>query len=135
MNTEAFPGVNPSWSQTSQPMDRDKTPLPRREPRFSAPFFQILINVDIFFSDTCYSGHLWDVSRSGACIRSFQQLPIGTPSQIRIHDPSNTDIIEIQGELIWANQLRGAHYSGLKFNDEFDISKTFLRLLLKAEQP
>ncbi len=112
-----------------------ESPRPRREQRFSAPFFQILINVDIHYPNTSYSGHLWDVSRSGACIRSFQQLPIGTPSQIRIHDPSETDIIETGGELIWTNHLRGAHYSGLRFDDEFDIRKTFLRLLLKADTP
>lgn len=32
------------------------------------------------------------------------------------------------------NQLRGAHYSGLKFDEGFDISKTFLRLLIKSEE-
>jgi hypothetical protein len=108
--------------------------LPAREPKFSAPFFQILIKVEVFFQDHCYSGHLWDVSRSGACIRSFEQVPMGTPAQIRFHDPSDEEIIEARGELIWMNQLRGAHYSGLRFEEDFDISKTFLRLLIKAEE-
>ncbi|KEF41526.1 MAG: hypothetical protein ER33_11010 [Cyanobium sp. CACIAM 14] len=73
------------------------------------------------------------MSRSGACIRSFKPLPMGTPNQIRIHDPVDLEIIETNGELIWANQLRGAHYTGLRFEDSFDITKTFLRLLLKAQ--
>jgi hypothetical protein len=107
--------------------------LPAREPKFSAPFFQILIKVEVVFQDHWYSGHLWDVSRSGACIRSFQEVPMGTPAQIRFHDPSAEEVIEAKGELIWMNQLRGAHYSGLKFEENFDISKTFLRLLIQSD--
>ncbi len=107
--------------------------LPRREPKFSAPFFQILIKVEVHFPEDCYSGHLWEVNRDGACIRSFHQIPIGTASLIRIHDPCDQDIIETQGELVWVNHLRGAHYAGLNFQNGFDISKTFLRLLLKDE--
>ncbi len=106
--------------------------LPAREPKFSAPFFQILIKVEVLFKDHSYSGHLWDVSRSGACIRSFQEVPMGTTAQIRFYDPADEEIIEAKGELIWMNQLRGAHYSGLKFEEDFDISKTFLRLLIKT---
>lgn len=58
---------------------------------------------------------------------------MGTPVQIRFHDPSEAEIVEAKGELIWMNQLRGAHYSWLRFEQDFDISKTFLRLLLKAD--
>ncbi|WP_216903795.1 PilZ domain-containing protein [Synechococcus sp. CCY 9618] len=108
--------------------------IPRREPRFSAPFFQILIKVEVYYPDHCYPGHIWDVSHSGACIRSFQKVPIGFPSQIRIRDPGDVEVIETSGELIWVNQLRGAHYSGVKFDESFDITKTFLRLLIKSEQ-
>jgi hypothetical protein len=78
-----------------------------REHKSSAPFVQILIKVEVFFQDHCYFGHLWDVSRSGACIRSFQQVPMGTPAEIRFHDPCDEEIIEAGGELIWMNQLRG----------------------------
>lgn len=59
---------------------------------------------------------------------------MGAPAHIRFHDPSDEEIIETRGELIWMNQLRGAHYSGLRFEEDFDISKTFLRLLIKAEE-
>ena len=59
---------------------------------------------------------------------------MGTPAEIRFHDPCDEEIIEAGGELIWINQLRGAHYSGLRFEEGFDISKTFLRLLVKAEE-
>jgi hypothetical protein len=107
--------------------------LPAREPRFSAPFFQILVKVEVVLQDNCYLGHLWDVSRSLACIRSFQQVPMGSPAQIRFHDPSEAEFIEARGELVWMNQLRGAHYAGLRFEEGFDISKTFLRLLIKTE--
>lgn len=58
---------------------------------------------------------------------------MGTPARIRFHDPSDEEIIETEGELIWMNQLRGAHYSGLRFEEDFDISKTFLRLLIKTD--
>jgi hypothetical protein len=58
---------------------------------------------------------------------------MGMPAQICFHDPSGEEIIEARGELIWINQLRGAHYSGLRFENDFDISKTFLRLLLKTD--
>lgn len=58
---------------------------------------------------------------------------MGTPAQIRFHDPCDEEVIEARGELIWMNQLRGAHYSGLRFEDDFDISKTFLRLLIKSD--
>ncbi|MCP9901993.1 PilZ domain-containing protein [Cyanobium sp. Cruz CV13-4-11] len=115
-------------------MDRKESTLPAREPRFSAPFFQILIRVELFIRDNCYLGHLRDGSRSGACIRSFQPVPTGSPAQIRFHDPSDEEIIETRVELVWMNQLRGAHYSGLRFEEGFDITKTFLRLLLKAEE-
>ena len=73
------------------------------------------------------------MSRSGACIRSFQQVPMGSPAQIRFHDPSEAEFIEARGELVWMNQLRGAHYAGLRFEEGFDISKTFLRLLMKTD--
>jgi hypothetical protein len=107
--------------------------LPTRESKFSAPFFQILIRVEVFIQNDCYSGALWDVSRSGACIRSFQQIPMGAPAQIRFHEPSEAEFIEAMGEPIWMNQLRGAHYYGLRFDEGFDISKTFLRLLIKKD--
>jgi hypothetical protein len=113
--------------------DKAELRLPRREPRFSAPFFQILIKAEVCFPDNRYSGHLWDVSREGACIRSFKLIPTGYPSMIRIYDPCDHDFIETQGELVWNNHLRGAHYVGLHFHEDFDITKTFLRLLLKAE--
>lgn len=58
---------------------------------------------------------------------------MGTPAQICFHDPSDAEIIATRGELIWMNQLRGAHYSGLRFEEDFDISKTFLRLLVKTD--
>ena len=58
---------------------------------------------------------------------------MGSPAQIRFHDPSDEEIIETSGELVWMNQLRGAHYSGLRFEEGFDISKTFLRLLVKTD--
>jgi hypothetical protein len=58
---------------------------------------------------------------------------MGTPAQICFHDPSDEEIVEARGELIWMNQLRGAHYSGLRFEQDFDISKTFLRLLIKTD--
>jgi hypothetical protein len=96
-------------------------------------FFQILIKVEVFFQDDCYSGHLWVVSHSRACIRSFQQVPMGAPAQIRFHEPSEAEFIEARGELIWMNQLRGAHYSGLRFEEGFDIAKTFLWLLIKTD--
>lgn len=107
--------------------------LPAREPKFSAPFFQILIKVELFSQEQRCSGHLWDVSRSEACIRSFQEAPVGSSVQVRFHDPADAEIVEARGELIWMNQLRGAHYSGLRFEKGFDISKTFLRLLLKGD--
>jgi hypothetical protein len=110
----------------------EESTLPAREPRFLVPFFQILINVEVF-QDDCYSGHPWDVSRSGACIRSFQQVPMGALAQIRFHEPSEAEFIEARGELIWMNQLRGAHYSGLRFEEGFDIAKTFLWLLIKTD--
>lgn len=58
---------------------------------------------------------------------------MGAQAQIRFHDPSDEEIIETRGELVWMNQLRGAHYSGLRFEEGFDISKTFLRLLVKTD--
>jgi hypothetical protein len=127
--------LKPIWSQSLLPRDMKESRLPAREPKFSAPFFQILIKVEVCFQDHCYCGHLWDVSRAGACIRSFQQFPMGAAGQIRFYDPSDSEVIEAKGELIWMNQLRGAHYYGLRFEDDFDISKTFLRLLVKTEEP
>ncbi|MDM7954535.1 MAG: hypothetical protein QUV07_15145 [Cyanobium sp. CZS 25K] len=56
---------------------------------------------------------------------------MGTPAQIRFHDPCEQDIIEAKGELIWMNQLSGAPITpvfGLKkIRRHQDVSQTPLQ--------
>lgn len=109
----------------------EKIAIPRREPRYSAPFMDVIIHVELILEGKRHAGRLWDISRSGACVRAFSLIPVGGIALLRFHEPSAREIIEVHVRLIWCNEVRGMTYVGMRFLDPVDFENTFLRGLLR----
>ena len=103
----------------------------RKEPRYSVPVHGIVISVEVFVGNQRYVGQLWDVSRSGACLRLFMAVPTAVEARIRIHEPSERMVIETNAHLIWINHVMGAYYLGMSFDQPIDLASTFLSPLLQ----
>ena len=103
-------------------------------PLFGARF-SIRIHTEILVGDQRYVGLLWDVSRSGACVRSFEKVPARQNVLIRFHDPSRTEVIERTGRLIWVDLVMKAYYAGMSFDQPIDSHNTFLSRLLEISPP
>ncbi|MEB3332219.1 MAG: PilZ domain-containing protein [Synechococcaceae cyanobacterium] len=104
--------------------------IQRREPRYSAPFLDVIIHVELIIAGRRHAGRLWDISCSGACVRVFSKIPVGGLALLRFHEPSGREIVETYVRLLWCNEVRGMTYVGMCFVDPIDFDQTFLRNLL-----
>ena len=107
--------------------------MPRREPRFPVPLFNIPIKVVLTLGSEQRIGQLWDISRGGACARFTRELPSDTSlsTQLRIHAPYSGEVIESRARVAWCNALGPHHYSGLEILDPVDFNSTFLARLMR----
>jgi hypothetical protein len=115
--------------------DQPRQQARRRDIRYSVPVFSIRIHTEILVDDQRYVGLLWDVSRSGACVRSFEKMPARQNVLIRFHDPSRMEVIERTGRLIWVDLVMKAYYAGMSFDQPIDSHNTFLSRLLEIAPP
>lgn len=129
------PQPRPAPSVRQGRRQRDKTPIQRREPRYSAPFLDVIIHVELIVAGQRHAGRLWDISCSGACVRSFTMIPVGGTALLRFHEPSAREIVEARVRLIWCNEVRGMTYLGMRFVDPVDFGRTFLRTLMRDSLP
>lgn len=115
---------------TSASQDRAKPPRPRQEPRHTVPIFSIQIRAECFLDQDRYVGNLWDVSPTGACVRSSDPIPPTGRVRVRLHDHAGDGMVERLATLMWSDSVMNAHYVGLRFDEPLGDDCGFLRTLL-----
>lgn len=109
--------------------------IQRREPRYSVPTYSVQVAVEVFVDGESYNGLLWDISRSGACVRSFVPIPRGRNCLARFHKHASDEILECEARLIWSDAVLQAYFTGLHFHEPITSSHTFLSRLLEIVPP
>jgi hypothetical protein len=107
---------------------------PRKEVRRAPPLS--VVRTEIHASgDKLFSGQLWDVSRSGACIslgRNVFKEPKDAKVLLRICSNLCTKVIERDSTVRWVDISYGATFVGLRFLNQLDKG-TFLDEYLDVE--
>lgn len=115
-------------------MGKDKrkaAPIRRREGRYSVPVFSVRINAELIFPDRTYHALLWDVSTAGACLQTFEKVPIGSSCLLRLHQHAGPEVIERRVHLIWKDTVMRATYVGLRFEQPIPAdASTFIGVLI-----
>lgn len=98
------------------------------------PLFDIPIKAVLRLGSERCVGQLWDISRSGACVRFHHALPPDGegPARLRIHAPYSEEVIETPVRVAWSNALGPHHYTGLEMVEPVDFSITFLARLMRG---
>jgi c-di-GMP-binding flagellar brake protein YcgR len=109
--------------------------IQRREPRYSVPTYSVQVGVELFIEEQRYNGLLWDISRSGACVRSFVPIPTGHLGPVRFLQHASETFIECQARVIWSDPVLQAYFTGLAFLEPITSSSTFLSRLLEIFPP
>ena len=86
--------------------------------------------MEIFLDDQRYVGNLWDVSLSGACVRSAEPIPASGQVLLCLHDHTSEDMVERTGTLLWSDYVMNAYYAGFCFDEPLDDDCGFLRTML-----
>ena len=107
---------------------------PRKEVRRAPPLS--VVRTEIHASeDKLFSGQLWDVSRSGACIslgrNVFKELK-GAKVLLRIRSNLGAKAVERESTVRWVDISYGATFVGLYFLSQLDKG-TFLDEYLDVE--
>ena len=100
---------------------------PRKEGRRAPPLSVVRTEIHAF-GDKLFSGQLWDVSRSGACIslgrNVFKELK-DAKVLLRIRSNLCTKVVERESTVRWVDISYGATFVGLRFLNQLDKG-TFL---------
>jgi hypothetical protein len=99
------------------------------------PTYSVQVGVEVFIAGDRYNGLLWDISRSGACVRSFALIPPGRNCLARFHKHCSDEILECEARLIWSDAVMKAYFTGLNFHEPITSSATFLSQLLEIFPP
>lgn len=105
----------------------------RKETRFPAPLLDLPLLVELVLEDEAqrYVGRLWDISRSGACVRLQEKVFAGENGVLRIRDPGARQVIETLTHTVWSRQISESHFLGLRFPEPLDPQHTFLSQLMR----
>ncbi|KEF42238.1 MAG: hypothetical protein ER33_06870 [Cyanobium sp. CACIAM 14] len=103
---------------------------PRQEQRSTVPIFSIKIRAEFFLKGRRYVGNLWDVSRWGACVCSFEPLPSSGRIRVCLHDHASDDMVERMATLLWSDHAMNAYYVGFCFDEPLGEDCGFLCNLL-----
>lgn len=110
---------------------QSKATIRRREGRYSVPVFSVRIKAELITPERTYHALLWDISTQGACLQSFEQIPVGISCLLRLHQHAGPEVIERQVRLLWRDSVMQAHYVGLRFSEPIPAdSSTFLGVLI-----
>ena len=122
--------MNP-WARKKNP-PLSSTRIARREKRFSVPVLSVRINVELMTDQQTYHGVLWDISTHGACIKTFEPIPIGITCRILLHQHAGSQVVERQATLLWTDEVMRAHYVGMSFDKPIAVDSTsFLGILIE----
>ncbi len=120
------------WSRPKQIPDGVKLRVDRRERRYTVPVFSVRIMAELITPTCTYHGVLWDINTCGACIQTYEVIPIGMSCTVRLHQHAGSQVVERQAWLRWNDDVMRAHYVGMSFDEPIpDDSSTFLGVLIK----
>jgi hypothetical protein len=120
------------WSRPKQKPAVAKVRVDRRERRYSVPVLSVRITAELITPTCTYHGVLWDISTSGACIQTYEVIPIGITCTLRLHQYAGPQIVERQVRLLWSDDVMRAHYVGMSFDEPIPVdSSTFLGTLIE----
>ena len=103
----------------------------RCEPRYTVPVLSVQIMAGLFTTTRSYHGLLWDISTRGACVRSYEPIPIGILCTIRLYQHAGSQVVERKARLLWSDAVMRAHYVGMRFDEPLPVdSSTFLGTLM-----
>jgi hypothetical protein len=120
------------WSRPKPIPDGAKLRVDRRERRYTVPVFSVRIMAELITPTYTYHGVLWDISTCGACIQTYEVIPIGMSCTVRLHQHAGSQVVERQARLLWSDDVMRAHYVGMSFDEPIPVdSSTFLGVLIE----
>ena len=120
------------WSRPKQKPAAGKVRVDRRERRYSVPVLSVRITAELITPTCTYHGVLWDISTCGACIQTYEVIPIGIACTLRLHQHAGSQVVERQARLLWTDDVMRAHYVGMSFDEPIPVdSSTFLGTLIE----
>jgi hypothetical protein len=120
------------WSHRKPKPEPAKRLIARREPRYSVPVLNVRITAELITPTHTYHGLLWDISTHGACILTYEKIPVGIPCTLRLHQHAGYQVVERQAKLLWSDEVMRAHYVGMSLNEPILVdSSTFLGVLIQ----
>jgi hypothetical protein len=120
--------------QPQPPSASPKGRIARQSKRFSVPVLDLPIRVEVLVGGIRYAGQLWDVSQHGACLLLRSPIPPNQAALIRIHSPSDSEKIDIAGQLMWLDSVMGSYYAGIRYNKTVNFGPTFLGPLMRNDE-
>jgi uncharacterized protein (TIGR02266 family) len=89
------------------------------------------VAIDFSYEGTAYSGHTRNISLGGVFIETEQTLPFGAKLLLKFKVPTQTEAIEVEGQVRWLEmdegRLRGlgVRFEGLRARDVWALNKFF----------
>ena len=119
------------WSNR-KPKPEPAKRLIAREPRYSVPVLNVRITAELITPAHTYHGLLWDISTRGACILTYEKIPVGIQCTLRLHQHAGYQVVERQAKLLWSDEVMRAHYVGMSLDEPILVdSSTFLGVLIQ----
>ena len=123
--------MNP-WARSKAKPEAAKPRVERRERRYSVPVLSVRITAELITPACTYHGVLWDISTLGACIQTYEVIPVGITCTLRLHQHAGSQVIERQARLLWTDDVMRAHYVGMSFDQPIPAdSSSFLGTLIE----
>ncbi len=89
------------------------------------------VAIDFTHEGSSFSGHTRNISLGGVFIETEQTLPFGSKVMLRFKIPTQTEAIEVEGQVRWLEmdegRLRGlgVRFEGLRARDVWALNKFF----------
>ena len=96
------------------------------------PSIRKTIQIDFHVDPVPFSGRLWDLGSSVACLLFPIREPVvpGLVGTLTIHHPTFVDPIRLRARSLWVDRLESACYVGVCFLETVDFNTTFLKVLM-----
>ena len=101
------------------------------EPGRSARRYDRRVPIDFAHEGSSFSAHTRNISLGGVFIETDHTLPFGAKISLRFKVPTQTEMIEVEGQVRWLEmdegRLRGlgVRFEGLRARDVWALNKFF----------
>ncbi len=89
------------------------------------------VPIDFTYEGSSFAAHTRNISLGGVFIETEQTLPFGARVALRFKVPTQTEVIEVEGQVRWLEmdegRLRGlgVRFEGLRARDVWALNKFF----------